>query len=261
MPRIPTYVAPEQELRPSQTGAAALETAGRRINPLYQSIAENERRGGQIQAQEYKELLWPRDIIKLAEDRNAHTERSGGVRFHVAGGGSGFGGDTETFSDDPTQDYATYRGHGQISRGAGALGNALADGGYGLSSGTGSGYRSPSEETDYTGNQDYYGAYSYNPSPAQIALDKYNKKMDAAVQSVTDQAVATRDYWTQYYSGKGSQYQTDQTYNQAIRDSVTNQPPPIPPSSDTSSSGGFWSGLKNFISGSDGTTSSDYNTP
>lgn len=175
MPRIATFTAPEKELRPSATGASALELAGRRINSLYQEIARNTREEGQAEAQKYKYEAWPYDIAKLYDERAARQQEAANAAVRSAGRGSSGGGG----------------GTGQVSRGAGALGRAVSDGGYGLADAT-----NTTGSVEYANSNGTSGQLSYAlPKGYQDALDKYNAGLSTAADTA---AYATEAYWQQY---------------------------------------------------------------
>lgn len=263
MPRIlPTYTAPDASVL--RGASQAWTQAGRRLGSIYnevasadQAVARSQETIGRINATNIKDQLWPADIGRLLADQEKQSAKnSGGLRLRVdprvditGVAGTGF---------DP-ENYTSTRTHYQTSRGAGYLGRALSDGGYSIAGGSVdySPGASGSPTTEYAGSNgtDYASAagpdYSYNPSPAEIAQDKMNSARDTAVQNYTNQLVAQRDYWTQYYSGPGSQYQTDQTYNQAIAEGVQqSQTPPVPTVNASSDSGGLFSGLSDMFGGS-----------
>ena len=202
---INEYFAPIEDIRPTETGAAALERAGYRVGRSYQEVARNIEAQGRGAAGQIKASIWPADIGKLeaaSEKTKAAAKGEGiNVRFSNIGGVNGEG-------------LGTHRGHAQISRGAGILGRSLADGGYGLAAGTGSG--SSSEEyanSDGTSGVEYQDASAANK--AQAAAAAYNgigvgyegvdSKGNAVYgSSALDQSAnkATADlagYWTKYY--------------------------------------------------------------
>ena len=110
MAQFREYNAPDRELRPSEAGFSAFETAGRRIGPAYSQAAQDVREGGRITAQLLELRKWPFDMLALEQ----RDQSGGGVR--LGGGGRGGGG---------------LRGHNQLSAGAGALGRLYGGGGGG----------------------------------------------------------------------------------------------------------------------------------
>lgn len=77
MPKLQQYTA-KGELTPSMTGVSALETAGRRISPLYDQAAQSIEKQGQAVSKIWNQLKFGLDVID--------TNRRGG------GGGGGKGG-------------------------------------------------------------------------------------------------------------------------------------------------------------------------
>ncbi len=156
MPRIAQYTAPIEKLTESTRGTAAFEQAGRRLGPLYNEAATFEKQQGADTAQEIKDQEWPFDIAKLLAAQNAGSR----ISWH----GKGIGEDTSAIGGsyiglpDNSGDPAN-----QISRGAGALGSALSDGGYAMSTSTGDG-----ELVGYISNN-------------QKVEDLYNKGLDTWV--------------------------------------------------------------------------------
>lgn len=246
MPRIATFTAPEKEIRPTATGTSALELAGRRINPLYQEIARNEQAKGQIAVQQYKELLWPRDILALYENREKAAKTGGfqGVRLKVAGG-------LDTGLSVLDKNYGKGQGHGQVSRGAGALGYALSDGGYSLSNYTDStGSGTSTDISTETGQPVQTQDLSYL-NKIQDAAGAYNGiggtgKQESALSNAADSAAAALEgYWQQYGKTGIPTTPVDTSGNQVGYDQYGN------PATDTSSSGGgFWSNLTDYVAGS-----------
>lgn len=112
MPRIVEYTAADRRLTIPGEGVAAFETAARRIGPAYEQAARSTEDQGRLTAQEYKERLWPWDILELynAQNKAASSRNSGG--FRTAGGNS-----------DPFGQFAT---HGQTSRAGAAIGDLAA---------------------------------------------------------------------------------------------------------------------------------------
>src|ERR1700737_1245383 len=126
MPRIEQYTAPTVNLTESTRGTAAWEQTGRRLGPLYNEAATFEKQQGADLAQEIKDQEWPFDIAKLLAAENA----VGGIHF---GGRGGIGEDTSAIGGShiglPDNSGDAVR---QVSRGMGALGRALNDGGYAM---------------------------------------------------------------------------------------------------------------------------------
>lgn len=278
---IRQFFAPTQELRSSPAAAAAFETAARRIGPDYQAVAQNERAMGQIAADLFKQNLWPMNVAKLYEQRtrdetiaaasDAKKLASQNIRFVVRGAQTNFGGPTETFSEDPTQDFQPTRanptglstgeeatadmGHLQVSRGAGALGRALRDGGYALASMTGN-YPGQQEIDPITGLPVHPRDYTaFNK--AQAAARALNEKETLLpAQQDYEHAIAMRDYNARYegynpYSTTGPDtpfnvsgtpvYQAGQAGYQEVKPEDTS----------------YFQGLSNFISNLSGGTSTD----
>jgi hypothetical protein len=193
MAKIVQYVAPTEALTESTRGTQAFEQAGRRLGPLYNESAVFEREQGALTAQGIKQLAWPFDIAKLLA-----TEDVGG-RVKV---------DTRSLNQDPGRGGGSpdLSSVGQMSRGAGALGNALRDGGY-----------AAARKTAEPIVQDDKGNWVTASSAAKAAQQEANAAaLDQQNQLNAD--VSTRDYWTKYNGGSTSQ--TDQS-------GVSDQPPAV----------------------------------
>lgn len=241
MPRIVQYTAPTEALTESTRGTAAFEQAGRRLGPLYNQAATYQKEQGKITAEEYKDLQWPYDIAKLNESRAT------GINATVTGGRSTQGGSYRGSAP-------SYDGTGQISRGAGALGNALRDGGYTLASS-----KTPEAQTLEGGNL-------ITVSQDNKLTGLYNTAIDKSVSQNTNDAVNTRDYWTKYNGS--NPYATDQSgvsstgpqgvnapggpdniYGTTVYNDVS--------APDTTASTGYFSGLSNWVDSTAGTSTSD----
>lgn len=257
---IAEYVAPTVKLSMSPVGTAAWETAGRRIGPQYNEAASETKAAGEAQAQGYKALMWPYDILKLYEDyAKEPSAPTRGISNRLGGGAVG--------TRAPGSSYSP-ADHQQVSRGMGALGSALSDGGYQLARGTGSGRSDPGYlasfgphgETYVDGVpvvQDANGNPVYTvSSAAQKALQQYNQALDKYEQQYTDQAVETQKYWTRYYGGDPNQ--TDQSYNPTNAQEVLGNPGP-PPVPDQPTS--FIDKLSQLFGGSSSPDATAYNTP
>lgn len=251
--KIKQFFAPTQELRSSPAAAAAWETAARRIGPAYQDIARNEKAQGQIAADLFKQELWPMNIAKLYEQQSrdaltgaasdARKLASQNIGFRVRGVNDTFGGPTETFSEDPTRDFDA-AGHAQVSRGAGALGRALGDGGYALARQVpSSGYPGQQEIDAVTGLPVYSRDYTaFNK--AQDAMREYNRKTTLEpAQEDYERKIADNAVRGPNIEGPSN---FPGTYGYSSSDPSVSQV-----NVDNPSSGGFFSGLRNFISNID----------
>lgn len=182
MHRIVQYNAPTETLTESTRGTSAFEQAGRRLGPLYNEAASFQKEQGKITAQEYKDMQWPYDIVKL----NDRTSKGVGAKVTNAADRT-----------SRTGSAPSYEAPRQISRGAGALGNALRDGGYTMASA-----KTPATQTLEGGNLVTLA------QDAGLTRD-YNHTIDAGVTQNTKDTVNNRDYWTQFNGG--DPYATDQS--------------------------------------------------
>ncbi len=210
MPKIVEYTAGNTKLTPEARGSNAWQTTGRHIQGMYDSIATSKR-------QEAKAKLWPFDIADLyLKEKKASSSEGGG--FNLGGGGGKGRGSG---------------GHGQVSRGAGALGDALADGG--------EIFGPPTKELSQE-----LARYN-NKAKWDKELDAYNKSTLADAQSAADAVSKTQDYWTRYYGADTSGIGTNPyTGERGQFGSRPVPPPPIPAAEDTS--GGWFEGLRNWFS-------------
>jgi len=214
MPKIVEYTAPTTNLTESTRGTQAWEQAGRRLGPLYNEAATFEKQQGADLAQEIKDQEWPFDIAKLLAEQN-----KGG--FHIGGRGIGedasaIGGNTRIGLPDNSGQAILDGVHAtaQISRGMGALGRALNDGGYRLAS------NAPVVQTEEGGN-----LVAAAQDDAYIAKYNINGPNDATVNQWTNDAIAAQqgggapgpavDYGgegvTQAYPGYGNYGPDNQT--------------------------------------------------
>ncbi|MGH6796564.1 MAG: hypothetical protein ACREDH_15525, partial [Methylocella sp.] len=149
-------------------------------------------------------------------------------------------------------------GHAQVSRGAGALGRALSDGGFGLSAKPGPGM------VEYAGGNgyDYPTAGGLNDlidytaaNKAQKAYGKYNEGIGNAADAA---ARKLQEYWSKYgqpgiptgpVDASGNPVGIDQYGNPSARQ--------VPQNSGYISNGGFFSGLVDYIGNLGGGPSGD----
>lgn len=213
MPKFPEFLAPPETLTPSSAGANAWETAGRRLGPLYNAAASNEREAGQANARAFKQKLWPFDILELYERQAA---REAAAAAPSGGGGGGGGGIRVRGGVGGFPSAGTHYGPGfydtdgtnQIARGAGALGNMVSDGGYGSASRRGGG---GGGGTAAGGSGDYGEPYTIEKgefvtmSDARKGMSKYNADRDEWVKTETDKLVDTQNYWDRYSGGVSNQ--------------------------------------------------------
>lgn len=91
MPNIPTYRAPDVRLNAADRGYQAFETAGRRVGPLLNQAASDEREQGALIARGIRNRIWPFDILALYERRRAEEDDApdSGSGFQVRGGSGG----------------------------------------------------------------------------------------------------------------------------------------------------------------------------
>lgn len=86
MAKIAEYVAPKTDLRPSNEGFAAFETAGRRVGSMYREAAQDQMTGAKLAGEmAFKDIEFPYLLQSLQSKGTA----SGGVSFKAVGGGSG----------------------------------------------------------------------------------------------------------------------------------------------------------------------------
>jgi hypothetical protein len=255
MPNIKTYDAPNTTLTPSERGISAWEQAGRRLGPLYNEAAQFTREAGKLAANN-KAQLWPFDIMELYQRDAAEKEKAAAAadKFNPnigkepikpdmgaihAGGGGRYG--------DP---------NGQISNGAGALGQALGGG------------RQPSQGAFGAPPEDYTLAQGdlVSASSAKKAMAQYNSDTAQGGQDYQNQSINMNNYNTRYMGGdptltdqSGLAPNTD-TYGNPYSNPGSVQPPPAPA---TSAWGNFFSGATsawgNFFSGATGVSSGDAN--
>lgn len=260
MPSIPEYTAPNFDLNPSAVGASAWEQAGRRLGPLYNEAATFQQRQGAIAAQAEKQKMWPFDIQALyarravedAASAKAQVDRNT-VNIRVANGGrtrDPFA-ESRALNDGWTPGYNDL---GQVSRGAAALGQAVADGGYGVAKGKPG---APGAPAGGGGGEDY-----------TLLNGQFVSASDARKIDATDRAAAS-DYYKKYGEGIGDYY--SRYYGYAPNPDATENvgtgirgPSNMNPYSGTTSNynppqpGGFWQGIQNFIDHS--SVGSDYSS-
>lgn len=234
MARVIQYVAPNASLAESPRAATAWEQAGRRLGPLANESAQFQREAGTAQAQGIKQQAWPFDIARLYEERAAAATTQTGGTTRLRGGRAGADHSAVSGSHiglpDNSSDLA---GLGQISRGAGALGRALRDGGLALADRTGEAMTLENGEL-------------VSSSQAKKLFAELNSKLDKDTSDNTKELVNTRDWWTRYnMSDPQGMYQTNQsqTSSQSYESSLSAPPVPGEPEK------GFWSDLSNWIGG------------
>jgi hypothetical protein len=228
MPRIAQYNAPTEALTESTRGAAAFEQAGRRLGPLYNEAATFEKEQGTAAAQGITQSLWPYNIARLLATQN----NSGGFNVRVSGANRGIPQSKIGLPDNSTD--AT----DQISKGAGALGNALRDGGYTLAT---------AKPGDILTEE---GGRLITQKQSQDLFNKYNTMLDDRGTEYMKQMDATQAFWQKY--NNTSPYATDQSNNSSTgpnTDFAGGSPAPSGAgyySQDTTSTGA-WSGLSSSI--------------
>jgi hypothetical protein len=238
MPNIRTYDGPPTNLNPSSGGSAAWSQAGRRAGAFYGDAAGFAREAGRLAA-DNKAQLWPFDILELYQRQSEAAARAAAGQS----GGGGGGVRARASRRDPFAMGASYGpgfysphndsaidANAQISQGAAALGQALSDGGYAVSS------RSPSSRTArngvppvgsaarsslmrealaYARQLEGRGEPAYTLDQGEFvpadgsALARYQQARDKDVKRWTQEGIDTRDYWTRYYGGDPAQ--TDQS--------------------------------------------------
>lgn len=86
MAKIAEYVAPKTDLRPSNEGFAAFETAGRRVGSMYREAAQDQMTGAKLAGEmAFKDIEFP----YLLQSLNPTPAASGGVNFKAVGGSGG----------------------------------------------------------------------------------------------------------------------------------------------------------------------------
>lgn len=223
MPRIAEYTAPISTLNPSERGSAAWGQAGHRISSLYGAAASNAREAGALAAAVEKQKIWPFDILELyarkaaqieaAAQAEARTTPAAKAAAAETGGGGVRAGRTSGGFPVARASYGPGYGSSgtgeanearQIARGAGALGDALSDGGYGAARRT---------------TADAEGGVAYTlekgelvrVSDARKAMNQYNADRDKYIQDETNKLVDTQNYWIRYNGGDTTQ--TDQRFS------------------------------------------------
>jgi hypothetical protein len=225
MPRIAQYNAPTEALTESTRGAAAFEQAGRRLGPLYNEAATFQKEQGAAEAQGIKQSLWPYNIARLL----ATQDNAGGVGARVSGlQGAGTNRSKIGLPDNGTD---------QISKGAGALGNALRDGGYTLAT---------ARPGDILTEE---GGRLITQKQSQDLFNKYNTDLDTRGSDYMKQMDATQAYWQKY--NNTNPYATDQSLNSSTgpnTDFAGGSPAPSGAGyyQDTASTGA-WSGLADTL--------------
>lgn len=144
MPNIREYTAKNNTLRPSDLGYSAFETAGRRIGPLYNQAAQDQKEEGQLFEK----------TVRLFFKPPAQTKSGSGTSGGVSGsGGRGRG------SRTPTD---------ELSRGAPALGGITK------TLATGSTNPDPNEQWRLRNGLDFAGQKWTEPQPTgSVNPDKF----------------------------------------------------------------------------------------
>lgn len=254
MANIKTYDAPAFSLTESDKGGQAWSQAGRRLGPLYNEAAQFTREAGKLAA-DNKAQLWPFDILELYQRQAAAAAKAagGGVRIRVANGGRATNDfPNERFPNLAQVDDETAAGNTQVSRGAGALGQALSDGGRAVSNRNPNALPPPGSSARARMMREamaYGEALTGGGGPRMTldqgalvpasgkAMEQYQMERDKAVAGWTQDAVNTRDYWTRYQGGDPAQ--TDQSgrasgvdqYGNPTSSPGAEQPPEAPSTS------------------------------
>ncbi len=276
MANIRTYDAPNFSLTESDKGGQAWSQAGRRLGPLYNEAAQFTREAGKLNA-DNKAQLWPFDILELYQRHAAEVAAAeaakaaggggggggGGRPRRGGGGGGGGGGEGGGGEGGGGEGGGGGSPNGQISRGAGALGDALNDGGQAMS-------RRPQQARPGAPPEPMVleGGNLVTRSASQKAFQQYQADKKEKVDQWTDDAVNTRNYWTRYNGGDPSQTNQGGTSSTGPQSDFggggtpppsgtfdTNQPygpGPIQPTTEygpyaAPSTGGFFSGLASSI--------------
>jgi hypothetical protein len=236
MANIKTYNAPAFSLVESDKGGQAWSQAGRRLGPLYNEAAQFTREAGKLAA-DNKAQLWPFDILELYQRQAAEAAKNApGTPQWRAGrnatGAEGLG-STNVYGGRGGLDSTSFGGgsygaaNGQISQGAAALGQGLADGGQAASRRSAPGQAGAPAE-DYTLDQ----GNIVTMSASRKAIATYNSDQADALNKYQNDQTNTSNYWQQYNGNP----RTDTSFDPSPID-MQNQPPPPAPSS------GFFGGF------------------